>query len=262
MTSFSGLALPVVLWTVAALSLLLGNFVQFARVEVQMASTQLAQLQADALRTGAVKYVIQALKVKGQVGGFPPVSGSLRIGEKDVQFELVNATGLIDLNYAEDSLLKLLIQRTLNWAPDRIESVLAMRRTLAPPVFPTLGDAKRLLGLSYREWLELMPFITVQSGASGVNLLAAPLPVLHLLRPDNSRAVLAFDQARRVSGGQPDLTLINSPFHQVTIVGTFRLDVDATLADGRHWPHRYWVTNADQPSAEWRVADHQSLSGS
>ena len=83
MTSFSGLALPVVLWTVAALSLLLGNFVQFARVEVQMASTQLAQLQADALRTGAVKYVIQALKAKGQVGGFPPVSGSLRAGEKD-----------------------------------------------------------------------------------------------------------------------------------------------------------------------------------
>jgi type II secretory pathway component PulK len=261
-TRMPGVALPVVLWTVAALSLLLGNLVQFARVEVQMSSAHLMQMQADALRMGGVKYVSQSLRLKGQTGDMPPLSGALQIDEKPVQFELVNAAGLIDLNFADDRLLGLLLQRALNWTPERVLSVIEMRRKRTPLAFPSLRDAQRLLDLTPDEWAALMPLVTVHSGASGVNVYVAPAQVLGLLRPDNSRAVLAFEQARRNQGKLADLTLIDSPFHQSVSVTAFRLDVSVTLPDGRSWPRRYWLINADQPAGGWRVADHQSLPGS
>lgn len=260
-TRVRGVALPVVLWTVAALSLLVGNLVQFARVEVQMSSVQARQLQAHALRIGGVKYVSQSLKLKGNSWGMQPLSGSFKIDDHPLQFDLVNSAGLIDLNFADDRLLALLLQRVLQWPQERVQSVIEMRRNLAPPAFPALRDAQRLMELTPAEWAALMPYVTVQSGASGVNVYVASVAVLNLLRPDNSQAVLAFDQARQKQGNLAELTLIDSPFHQSVTVAAFRLDVSVTLPDGRRWPHRYWLVSAGQPGGGWRVADHQSLSG-
>lgn len=257
-----GLALPVVLWTVAALSLLVGNLVQFARVEVQMTAVQASRLQAHALRIGGVKYVAQSLKLKGQAWDMQPLSGALQIDDHPLQFDLVNSAGLIDLNFADERLFALLFQRVLAWSPERIQSALEVRRRQSPPAFPSLRDAQRLMELTATEWETLMPYVTVQSGASGVNAYMAPVAVLTLLRPDNSRAVLAFEQARRQRGNLADLTLIDTPFHQAVSVAGFRLDVSVTLPDGRSWPHRYWLVNANQPGGGWRIADHQSISGS
>lgn len=254
-----GMALPVVLWMVAALSILLGNLVQFSRVEVQMASVQLARAQAEATSAGVVAYVAHSLGEGMQLMQSPPVRRALSVEDNQIAYELVNAAGLIDLSYADDGLLTLLLQTVLNWSTERTQEAIDTRKKLPAPAFQTLGDARRTLAVGYSDWLKLAPFVTVYSGLSGVNVLVAPLGVLHILRPGNIRAVEAFDQARQLSKGLPDTTLINTPYHQQATVGVFRLDVNVNLPDGRSTAHRYWLTRANRPPAGWRVSDHQPL---
>ncbi len=255
----SGLALPAVLWTLAALSLLLGSFVMFARVETQLTTTLVDQQRTRALMAAGVTYVQAALSQDQRLSQQPPLDASIELDGQPVQLHLVNVAGLIDLNAAEDALATQLLQRELQWPVEKIQAFLAHRRSQPAPAFPSLSDLRRAPGMDAASWARLAPLVTVHGGSSGVNVLLAPRDVLSSLLPNNPRAVQAFDRARREPGQTPDLTLINSPHHQPVSVGAYRLDITVTLGEGRTWRHRYWLVRDNRQGNRLRVADHHPL---
>ena len=255
----SGLALPAVLWTLAALSLLLGSFVMFARVQTQLTTTLVDQQRTRALMAAGVTYVQAALSQDQRLSQQPPLDASIELDGQPVQLHLVNVAGLIDLNAAEDTLATQLLQRELQWPVEKIQAFLAHRRSQPAPAFPSLSDLRRAPGMDAASWARLAPLVTVHGGSSGVNVLLAPLDVLSSLLPNNPRAVQAFDRARREPGQTPDLTLINSPHHQPVSVGAYRLDITVTLGEGRTWRHRYWLVRDNRQGNRLRVADHHPL---
>lgn len=254
-----GLALPAVLWTLAALSLLLGSFVLFARVETQLAATLVDQQKARSLMAAGVTYVQAALSQDQRLAQQPPLEVGIELDDQPVQLRLVNVAGLIDLNAADDALVTLLLQRELQWPLEKIQAFLEHRRAQPSPAFASLSDVRRAPGVDAASWARLAPLVTVHGGGSGVNVLLAPLEVLGALLPNNPRAVQAFDQARRQPGQTPDLTLINSPHHQPVSVGAYRLDVTVNLGEGRIWRHRYWLVRDNRQGNRLRVADHHPL---
>lgn len=253
------MALPVVLWTVAALSLLLGNLVQFSRVESQMTAELLYRQKSQVDHRAALVYVTQALMSDRRLQQHPPVEGQLSLDDRIIRFRLVNAAGLIDMNYGDDMLLSLLLSRALGWTPPRVQSFLEQRRRLPAPAFASWEDVYQRSGMERSELDRLLPYATVQGGTTGVNVLLAPLDVLHLLRPDNARAVQSFDESRNKPGALPDFTLINSPHHQTVSAGAFRLDVGVAAPDGRVQYHRYWLVPDNRRSAKWQVIDQQNI---
>ena len=72
-----GLALPAVLWTLAALSLLLGSFVQFARVETQLTATLVDQQKTRSLMAAGVTYVEAAISQDQRLGQQPPLDAGI-----------------------------------------------------------------------------------------------------------------------------------------------------------------------------------------
>ena len=254
-----GLALPAVLWTLAALSLLLGSFVQFARVETQLTATLVDQQKTRSLMAAGVTYVEAAISQDQRLGQQPPLDAGIELDGQPIELRLVNVAGLIDLNAAEDALATQLLQRELQWPLEKIQAFLDHRRSRPVPAFASLSDLRRAPGMDAASWARLVPLVTVHGGSSGVNVLLAPLEVLTTLQPNNPRAVQAFDQARREPGQTPDLTLINSPHHQPVSVGAYRLDVTVTLGEGRTWRHRYWLVRDNRQVNRLRVADHHPL---
>lgn len=254
-----GLALPAVLWTLAALSMLLGSLVLFARVETQLTSTLVDQQQAHSLMHAGLNYVQSALRQDQRLSQQPPLDAAVELDGHSIGLRLVNVAGLIDLNEADNVLITQLFLQVLQWPPDKTQAFLEYRRSQPVPAFASLADVRRAPGMDAAAWPRIAPLVTVHGGGTGVNVLLAPLEVLTALRPENPRAVQAFDQARRQPGETPDLTLINSPHHQPVSVGAYRLDATVTLGEGRTWRHRYWLVRDNRQGNTMRVADHHPL---
>lgn len=254
-----GVALPAVLWTLAALSLLLGGMVRFARVETQLTATLLARQRADAYLQAGIAYTMASLEQDPRLAGMPPIQTQLVLDQQTVDIEVVNAAGLIDINYASEALLLQALQGALGWPLQRAQTFVQARQARPQPAYAAIADVRRALQLSDAEWQALQPLVTVHAGRSGVNLLLAPLPVLALLRPDNPRAVAAFDEARRRQGELADLTLIASPHHQTLPVRAFRVDVSVALPDGHRFARRYWLAQQRLPPFRLGIVDRQDL---
>jgi len=255
-----GLALPAVLWTLAAITLMLGAMVRFARVETQLTATLLARLQADAYLQAGVTYVVAALEQDARAANAPPLFSRLVLDGQPIELAIVNAAGLVDINFASEPLLLQLLQTALGWSTERARAVVQARGALAQPAYATLADVRKALRLTEDEWQTLQSLVTVHAGRSGVNLWLAPVEVLSLLRPDNPQAVASFDRARREQGERADLTLISSPHHQTLPVRAFRVDVAVQLPQGQRFARRYWVARQRTPPFALGIVDRQDLS--
>lgn len=255
----AGLALPAVLWTLAALSLLLGGMVRFARVETQLSATLLARQRADAYLQAGITYAVAALEQDPRLTNSPPLQTQIVLDEQAIGIEIVNVAGLVDINFASEALLLQLLQVSLGWSAERAQALVQARQARPQPAYVALADLRRAAAFTEQEWQLLQPLVTVHAGRSGVNVLLAPLQVLTLLRPDNPRAVAAFDAARRRQPDLADLTLIGSVHHQTLPVRAFRVDVSVALPDGHRFARRYWVAQQRMPPSQLGIVDRQDL---
>ena len=88
----------MVVWFLAAMSLLVSGIVFQARVDTRMAQLHVARAQAVAAGDGAIQLMLADLvagKVEQQEGS-AAMSASYSLGERQVRVELVPASGLID----------------------------------------------------------------------------------------------------------------------------------------------------------------------
>lgn len=108
--TLNGAALIMVLWLVAALSLVVVAGARGVRQQAQRATLDMERLRAESVLDAAIQLVAQKLLAdKGKDGEYR--IQRLALGQSDVWVEITPSGGLVDLNVASETLLQALFQR-------------------------------------------------------------------------------------------------------------------------------------------------------
>lgn len=258
------MTLVLVLWVVAALTVLVAGLVRAQHGELRLASAARSQLNASASGRAAIQLIAQELAASAQ-----PVTRLLRQRVQflglDVDLEIMPLVGLIDLNLAPESLLVALFQ----WGGGQPE---AQARTLAAAVLqhrqqaaPAGGRAQRfdateellaLSGVDHDLFARIAPLMTTDSAGGGrVNALAAPLEVLVVLA--NGDAALA----ERIAGDRDagsvliDTTRFEGAYIDATVSSRYRITAHVSAPDGLRWAVAQDIDlhPGDPGGAPWQV---------
>ncbi|MEP1471523.1 MAG: hypothetical protein ABJK25_11155 [Halieaceae bacterium] len=249
MKSQSGVAMAIVLWFLAAMSLLVSGIVYEARADVKLAQAHSARAKASAAGDGAVHLTMAALRSNdsADVEGVNILRTRFVVGSHPVEVELVPVAGLIDLNSAPKQLLQALFE--VNAGLDAGDAqVLAdnlvrwrLNTFFSPEDFLQVEGASRAILDAVRD--------SIYAGATAggrLDLKSAPESVLLVASkgsPDRVASVQAQrESAAAVSGGKKRAN------------GKFRADAKVTVGD-RVWLRRAWVSTerASQGSLPWMI---------
>lgn len=103
-----GVALAILVWFLAAMSLLVAGIVMQARVDIKLAQLHATRARVEAAADGATQLALAQLLQMEQAGEpLPPVLPSqvLNVGGFDVTVNITPVGGLIDINAAPEELL-------------------------------------------------------------------------------------------------------------------------------------------------------------
>jgi len=120
-----GAALIMVLWLVAALSLVVLAGAQGVRQQTQRTTLDLERLRAESVLDAAIQLTAQRLLLdKGKDSSYR--IQRLSLGQSDIWVEITPSGGLVDVNVASDALLQALFQRAGGLSPGEA-AILASR---------------------------------------------------------------------------------------------------------------------------------------
>ncbi len=250
-----GVALAIVVWFLAAMSLLVAGIVLQSKVDTRMAQTHLAKAKAVAAGDGAIQLMLAALKsqqlqsFRGR--GVPNLT--FEVGEQLVEVFLTPTSGLIDLNGAPRDLLGNLFASYGNVekadAQLLADNVVKWRQRPVPGTrqaakFRSIEDLLRVDGIG-RTLLEGIRDSVVVGRASraGVDWQSAPPSVLAVMAGGDVSMVSSIVEGR---GGSfaPNKTIPRglSPRFQAAGSGDdYRVDALVTVGD-KKWLRRRWVS--------------------
>ena len=256
-----GIALVLVLWLTALLTVIAGGFAYAMRNEAQAARNTMSQAQARALADGAVaRTVFELMRPRG-IAGVWAADGLVHVWEEDgmrVAASALDESGKIDLNAATDALLKGLLQTAGqldadtasrfvdvigDWkdaddfrrpngaeAADYQAAGLPYKPANAP--FETVADLQRVLGMTPALYARLAGSLTVYSGAVAINPQFASRAVLMAL-PGATDAIVDTYLAQRAAA-----LAAREPLPVLPLVGAgapvnvWRVHAEATAPDG------------------------------
>jgi general secretion pathway protein K len=197
-----GVALAIVVWFLAAMSLLVAGIVFQAKVDTRMAQTHLGKAKAVAAGDGAIQLMMAALK-SNQLKPFRGRGVPARVfevGDLPVTVYLVPTTGLIDLNGASKKLLiklfaspedgpgtdaQLLADNVIKWRSQ------SRRGSLQQAQFSSVEDLLKVEGVDRALLLRVRDSVVAgKTKRSGVDWMSAPQSVMAVLA-DNNVAVVA-----------------------------------------------------------------------
>lgn len=213
-----GVALLAVLWTVAALSVLVGSLVQTQRASIAMVAQSRQLVEGRAVGQSAIGLVAARI-VAGKIDVLQTQTFTVQVAQQTIPVEVMALGGLIDAGKAPAALLEQTLKIAAGVQPQRA-TVLAKEWVAAR------GDAggrggwlavEELLALpsmDYDLFYNLAPLLTLQSDTGGglVDPLFAPVSVVRVLC-NGDQAILAQFMAAR-SSGQPgtDTTRLEARF--------------------------------------------------
>lgn len=257
-----GVALAIVVWFIAGMSLLVAGIVAQARVDTQMAQTHVARAKAMAAGDGAIQLMmVDMMTAKGD-DNQPPL-GKYRLGDIEVTVALVPAEGLIDINGASGEILYALFL-VEGGLPEGEARLLAENMVQSRTALPGRGGAVKLAAIedflrvpgSSRTLLDAVrDFIVVsESGRGTTDWSQAPDALLRILSKVNpakadaikakqNSAARSFSRASgRESRGGSSLT------------GNFRADAIVRYGD-KLWLRRRWISIESSPLTElpWHI---------
>lgn len=220
-SSARGMALVAVMWMVAALSLLAMSLANSSRGEVRSAQSARAFAEAAAWGDAAIQLAVRELRFSDETIE-RRTALVYTISERPITVRVTPAGGLINLNAADESLLRdlflygaevdadmaeTLAQRVIDWRDpddaaqplgaedDAYEAAGVAFRARGGP-FDAPADLLQVLGVSFDIYDKIRPFVATQADGAGVDPLAAPLGVLVILAHGNVEAARAFAEAR------------------------------------------------------------------
>lgn len=250
-----GVALAIVVWFLAAMSLLVAGIVFQAKVDTRMAQTHLAKAKVVAAGDGAIALMLAALRsnqLKSFRGRGVPTQ-DFDIGGLQIKVYLVPATGLVDLNGASKELLtnlfavhrdtsaaapQLLADNVVKWRSQTVSGTNQMAQ------FSSIEDLLRVDGIN-RTLLESVRDSVVAGlqKRPGVDWMSAPQSVLAVLAGDNT-ALAGRIMEQRSEGFSPNKTMprgLNPQFQSAGAGNEYRVDAIVTIGD-KDWLRRRWVT--------------------
>lgn len=283
-----GVALAILVWFVAAMSLLVAGIVMQARVDIKLTQLHMARARAEAVADGAIQLALAQMMQPAKEGETPQqaLQGLVYpLGGLNVRVDITPLSGLINLNQAPEELLYLLFLtvdgideiaarelafnvvewRTPGMHSDTTADMPARESARDPtqPADPTDPGAQGnrrfeanedlllVTGIDRRVYEAVQDAIYVsQQGQSGVDWATAPVAVLRgLLRGDAQAAQTLADS--RMNDEQEGLvapTDIDLSFQEARIKSSYRMDAFVEL-DGSTFSRRRWVSS-DGPGTD------------
>jgi type II secretory pathway component PulK len=264
-----GVALAIVVWFIAGMSLLVAGIVSHARVDTRMAQLHVARAKAAAAGDGAIQ-LMMADVVTGKIdasGGQGLPGGVYRMGELEVVVTLAPTAGLINLNRASAEILAALFIIAAQLDPAQAQTladnVIKWRSTGAGSPgstsrnsrFTATEDLLRVDGVGRTLLDAVRDYVFAGMPSSkGENWALAPGAVLAVIRkmdPQKADAVLqrrsrlAERSTERGEGAGGGLSLGG---------GSYRADAVVHYGD-RAWLRRRWVSKGSKASSlvPWRI---------
>ncbi len=258
----SGIALVLVLWMLALLSVIAGNLVFSSRTEVLMAGNLASLAQAEALADAGVYKAIHEL-------ARPPTDpqrwkgdGLTRLWKfqgTELRVKILDESGKVDLNAAPAVLLKGLFRaldvaesdadaladavtdwrdaddlRSLHGAEKADYAAAGRHYGPANAPFETIDELRQVLGMSDDLFRKLELLVTVHSRQPGINAAVAPREVLLALPGATPEQVDIFLEQRRILLEQglaaPAVPGVQG-LSAGAIVSVFSIQVEAVLSD-------------------------------
>ena len=242
--------MAIVLWFLAAMSLLVSGIVYEARADIKLAQAHSARAKATASGDGAIHLTMAALMANNaeQVEGEDILNARFVVGRHSVQVELVPVTGLIDLNSASREMLQALFELNADLAfgdAQRLaDSVVMLRREK----FHSPEDFLRVEGASRATLDSIRDSVHAGSTRGGrLDLQSAPQSVLQVVGKQNPERLAAVQEQKVNSGGNAQKKRRAS--------GSFRADARVTVGD-KVWLRRVWVSTEDaaEGALPWSIS--------
>jgi general secretion pathway protein K len=258
----SGIALVMVLWMLALLSVIAGSLVFSSRTEVLMAGNLAALAQAEASADAGVYKAIHEL-VRPQTDPLRWKGDGLthlwKFQGAELRVTILDESAKVDLNAAPPVLLKglfralgiaepdadALADAVADWRDaDDLRSLhgaekadyAAAGRDYGPAnaPFETIEELRQVLGMSDDLFRKLEPLVTVHSRQSGINAAVAPREVLLALPGATPEQVDLFLEQRRIliEQGLPAPAFPGGQGLSTGAIGSvFSIQVEAILSD-------------------------------
>lgn len=202
------MALVIVLWVIVLLSVIAASHSSNAHTSTRLAARQLELAQLHATAESGVQFAILELLAQGNPEPWP-VNGDVQnftFMDENVSIAIRSATGLLDLNSANQQLLSALLDVTGADADTRdalVDAILDWRDkddltrlngaegaayqsqsrwwTIRNGAFLSVDELRYVIGMTNQYFQQISPLLTVYSGRSGVNLEYAPAALIEAL---------------------------------------------------------------------------------
>ncbi len=242
-----GLALIMVLWLIALLSIIASSHARNVHTETRLAARHVEVATARALTEAGVQYAILQLLVGDQANQWPVdgTVGQINFNGSEIRIAIRDATGLIDLNSASAELLLSLVAILetdsathqeitaaildwrdsddllhLNGAEDSDYLLAGHAWSARDGDFSAVEELRYVMGMNQLRFNHLAPFVTVYSQQPGINLeYASPRLITALTGQDVEPA-----ESRAMAERQTDLANRGS--------GTYHIYVSTAGSDG------------------------------
>lgn len=276
--SESGVALVMVLWFVAAMSLMVTGIMGEAKLDMRLSQLYLRQAQAEALGDGAIQMAMLNMLEQQRSRQSRPAVMDLheQYDEVRVHTRIRPASGYINLNYASEKLLGLMFER-LGGLDKREAGVLAARvikwrsrqaererfdPTLRYGKFEAPEDLLLVEGVNKALYDAVAEAISVTDHwESQVNLLAAPPAVLQVLADADAALIEHWQQAQK----EPSPGVLQPPA-ETDLVNTaatsiYRVEARIRFPDGQVFQRVRWVEygQAGRDRLPWRFFRTESV---
>ena len=240
-----GVALAIVVWFVAGMSLLVGGIVSHARVDTQMAQLHVARAKAVAAGDGAIQLILaERLLNQDRTADEPgALSAVYQLGSAEVLVMLFPVRWLADVNKVPQAALAALFvalaQVSEGEANTLAENVVKWRD--ANGTFRETEDLLRVGGMDRTIFEAVRDFIAAQetsiSGADWETSLAATLQLAEQMNSVESNGLAAV-RPEMLAGPNADGT---TGGNESSLSGTYRADAMVRYGD-QTWLRRRWVS--------------------
>lgn len=245
-----GVALAIVVWFIAGMSLLVVGMVSQARLDTRMAQLHVARAKAAAAGDGAIRLMLAERLLVPRPAAADLLQGDYQIGDTSVSVTLYPEAALINMNLAPHQTLVALFELLAGLRPDEAnllaDNVVKWRgdapgadnKKRVRRYFKSAEDVLRVNGLSRTVFDAIRDYIAVGNSRGTTDWAQAPealLAVLEQVQPEALQRVLQQRETRSE-------TEVESPGSaKRALSGVLRADALVHYGD-QYWLRRHWVS--------------------
>ena len=268
----AGAALVLVLWLVAALSLVVLASAHGIRQQTQNIGLGLARMRAEAVLDAAIALAAQRLTADKRLAAQYRVE-YLVLGTHRVRLEITPSGGLVDVNVASDALLEALLRGAGGVSPGEAATLVsrihdyidpddvpggvggaeaAQYRAAGWPALPRnsaledLSELQSVLGMTSALYETIAPYLGI-NGQQGIEIASAPASLIDALTGRQGLGAQVRASPLEMQAGQ---LLSAAPFFIATpsaMGQTVRVRAAMQAEDGRGWERQAWLDLSARP---------------